>query len=187
MENNQDTQTKSVEEMGFHVLGGKFEGRNDSSVLSENVFGEPLKKIGNFDRIKAFEDIEETGKATIYCIYGSYGSGKSRLVSRMYCSKDNPIILDGDSFRYYVNNHLIIDDNDNVENAINMGRVALYFAMQGKDVIVDAVRGDMAYQYLVKTLQDIADTKTPLKNRYEQGVDIDVQLIKTEGVSIFNK
>lgn len=153
----------------------------------KNVFGEPLKKFGNFDRIKVFEDLHETGKATIYCIYGTYGSGKSRLVNRMYCSDNNPIILDGDSFRYYVNNHLICDDDSNVENAVNMARVALYFAMQGEDVILDAVRGDMAYQYLVNTLQDIANNKTPLKNRYEQGIDIDIQLIKTEGVKIFNK
>lgn len=157
----------------------------DSAV--DDLFGKPLQMFGNFERIKAFEDVSNTGSATIYCIYGAYASGKSRLVSRMHCSAEDPIILDGESFRFYVANDLIIDDKDNKVLAVQLARIAHYFAMMGKDVIIDTIRADVSYDYLVATLQDVNDKRSHHKKRYSQGVDVTIHKIKTEGVRTFNK
>lgn len=148
-----------------------------------------LPDYANFERINAFEDMSERGSATITCIYGAYGSGKSRLVNKMYCenAQHQPVILDGDSMRYYVNNDLFSDDAANIESATRMAKLALYFAMQGRDVILDGVRADAAYAYLQHTLTDVQSRRTRVKKRYQQGVDISLELIHTEGSCVFPK
>lgn len=151
--------------------------------ISSDDYKLNLPDYANFERINAFEDMTGVGAATITCIYGPYASGKSRLVNKMLCDDcpHLPIILDGDSMRYYVNNDLFSDDSANVENATRMARIALYFAMQGRDVILDSVRADAAYYYLQHTLNDVQSRRTRVKKRYQQGVDITLQLVKTEG------
>lgn len=162
---------------------------NPAVDISSEEYKLNLPDYANFERINAFEDMTACGASTITCIYGPYASGKSRLVNKMLCEDctNHPIILDGDSMRYYVNNDLFSDDAANIESATRMARLALYFAMQGRDVILNAVRGDAAYYYLQHTLNDVQSRRTRVKKRYQQGVDITLQLVKTEGSCNFPK
>lgn len=154
--------------------------------IEDSSFKADLPDFANFERINAFEDMTGRGESVITCIYGPYSSGKSRLVNQMVCD-NNPIILDGDSIRYYVNSDLFTSDDDQVENAKRMARLAIYFAMQGQYVILNAIRADAAYNYIKHTLEDVQSRRTMVKKRYQQGVNISIHLLHTEGTGVFPK
>lgn len=162
----------------------------NSEETATGVFRMALPDFANFERINAFENMTERGTATIYCIYGAYASGKASITSMMCCNrKDNePVVLDGESMVYYVLNDVSrVVPEGQTEVAVRLAKLALYFAMQGRDVYLNCVKADDSYEYLKNTLEFIASKRSNLKRRFQQGVDISLQLVKTEGVVNFPK
>lgn len=160
---------------------------------SQEIFKMNLPNSINMERVKAFENYTGRGHSTITFIYGSLASGRAVLAEDIV--NQDTIVLDEVAQRYYMypTSPLCNDakDKEQLENEIaeRMAREAYNFAVQGKDVIVIGVNADKSFEYLNNTLIDVNSKKLYIRslNKYQLGVDIDLRLIKTEGIKSYHK
>lgn len=99
-----------------------------------------------------YKDIESDIKHTIICIYGESGSGKTykaKQIKKEYQIRNiNPIILDGDAIRKYVNYNLTYSEEDRRKNNEIVANIAEMLYHQGHYIIISTVRADIAFDIL---------------------------------------
>lgn len=104
-----------------------------------------------------YKDIESEIKHTIICICGESGAGKThnanKLKKELQIRNINPIILDGDAVRKYVNYDLTYSEEDRRKNNEIIANIAEMLYNQGHYVIISTVRADIAFTIL--TLKNI--------------------------------
>lgn len=104
-----------------------------------------------------YKDTESQVKHTIICICGESCAGKThnanKLKKELQILNINPIILDGDAVRKYVNYDLTYSEEDRRKNNEIIANIAEMLYNQGHYVIISTVRADIAFTIL--TLKNI--------------------------------
>ena len=104
-----------------------------------------------------YKDTESQIKHTVICICGESGSGKTFTANKLkkeYQQQDiNPVILDGDAVRKYINYNLTYNEADRKKNNEIIANIAELLYYQGHYVIISTVRSDVAFNIL--TLKNI--------------------------------
>jgi adenylylsulfate kinase-like enzyme len=98
------------------------------------------------------KDTESDIKHTVICICGKSGSGKTykanQIKKEYQIQNVNPVILDGDAIRKYVNYDLTYSDEDRRINNEIVANIAEMLYHQGHYVIISTVRSDIAFDIL---------------------------------------
>ena len=99
-----------------------------------------------------YKDTESQVKHTIICICGESGSGKTynanNLKAEYKIRNVNPVILDGDAIRKYVNYDLTYSEEDRRKNNEIVANIAEMLYHQGHYIIISTVRADIAFDIL---------------------------------------
>lgn len=99
-----------------------------------------------------YKDTESDVKHTIICICGESGSGKTykaNQIKKQYQIRNiNPVILDGDAIRKYVNYDLTYSEEDRRKNNEIVANIAEMLYHQGHYIIISTVRADIAFDIL---------------------------------------
>lgn len=100
-----------------------------------------------------YKDTESVFKYEIICICGESGSGKTyrakQLKNEYKKQNINPIILDGDAIRKYVNYNLTYSEEDRQKNNEIIANIAELLYHQGHFIIISTVRSDIAFNILL--------------------------------------
>lgn len=102
----------------------------------------------------SYKDTETNIKHKVICICGESGIGKTtkanHIKNELYIQYNiNPVILDGDAVRYYVNYDLTYSDEDRKRNNEIIANIAEMLYHQGHYIIISTVRADIAYDILI--------------------------------------
>ena len=101
----------------------------------------------------SYTDTESQEKFEIICICGESGSGKTFLANKIKNklileNNINPVLLDGDAVRKYINYNLGYSNEDRKLNNEIISNIAELFYHQGHQVIISTVRADIAFELL---------------------------------------
>ena len=99
-----------------------------------------------------YTDTETQYTHTIICICGESGVGKTykaNQIKKEYQNRNvNPVILDGDAIRKYVNYDLTYTEEDRRKNNEIVANIAEMLYHQGHYIIISTVRADIAFDIL---------------------------------------
>lgn len=99
-----------------------------------------------------YTDTETQYTHTIICICGESGAGKTykanQIKTQYQIRNVNPVILDGDSIRKYVNYDLTYSEEDRRKNNEIVANIAEMLYHQGHYIIISTVRADIAFDIL---------------------------------------
>lgn len=100
----------------------------------------------------SYIDTESSVYHEIICICGESGSGKTytanKFKNRLLADGINPVLLDGDAIRKYINYDLGYSEEDRKRNNEIISNIAELLYHQGHYVIISTVRADIAYSIL---------------------------------------
>lgn len=100
-----------------------------------------------------YKDVESQIKHTIICICGESGVGKTTMAKHLKAELNmcniQPVVLDGDAIRKYINYNLTYSDEDRKRNNEIVACIAEMLYNQGLHVIISTVRADIAYEILM--------------------------------------
>lgn len=102
----------------------------------------------------SYKDTEAINKHKVICICGDSGIGKTTRANKIKEElirqfNINPVILDGDAIRHYVNYDLTYSDEDRKRNNEIVANIAELLYNQGHYIIISTVRADIAYDILI--------------------------------------
>ena len=134
------------------------------------------------ERSAVFENYMEADNVCITCIYGPFRSGKSTLVQDLIETVPNLIVLDEDMLKAFG-----IGSNGNNDFIACTARLALYYAYQGHNVVVDAIQADKVYEYLNDALTALAGRKSKVigNKRRSKGAEIIIRKTSVDEVKTF--
>lgn len=99
-----------------------------------------------------YTDTETQYTHTIICICGESGVGKTykanQIKTKYQIRNVNPVILDGDAIRKYVNYDLTYSEEDRRKNNEIVANIAEMLYHQGHYIIISTVRADIAFDIL---------------------------------------
>ena len=100
-----------------------------------------------------YKETESPIRQEIICICGESGSGKTytanKIKDKLLETGINPVILDGDAVRKYINYDLGFSDEDRQKNNEIISNIAELLYYQGHYVIISTVRAHIAYEILI--------------------------------------
>jgi adenylylsulfate kinase-like enzyme len=100
-----------------------------------------------------YKDTESLIHTPVLCICGESGAGKTftanKIKNELIKVNINPVILDGDAIRKYVNYSLGYSEEDRRRNNEIIANIAELLYYQGHQIIISTVRADIAYNILL--------------------------------------